>query len=204
MEESKKKRKGEKLKELQQHFSELKEEVHEHTYELVQLRRQVTELSLQVKASGPTTEAGDKPLNAGNPDELKLCYVCPRTGAAWFTSCPLDLIWGDDWNDAPYEHNAGDPYEDHYEGEGMDRKRVPHTLMKAFWDSPGHESPNAGMTNTSWSVKDINGGAVAWLTPARYCSNPGRPIYAGTSLEEFIRLVEATGGEVYLPRRFRE
>lgn len=32
----------------------------------------------------------------------------------FFTSAPLAAQWGDDWNDAPYEHNAGTPYPDHW------------------------------------------------------------------------------------------
>lgn len=37
------------------------------------------------------------------------CYV--EGNRAWFTTQSLDKQWGDDWNDAPYEHNAGRPYE---------------------------------------------------------------------------------------------
>ena len=39
---------------------------------------------------------------------LVLCYVYGPW--AYFTSRPLSEQWGDDWNDAPYEHNAGEPY----------------------------------------------------------------------------------------------
>lgn len=38
-----------------------------------------------------------------------LCYV--KEPWAYFTTQPLDKQWGDDWNDAPYEHNAEEPYE---------------------------------------------------------------------------------------------
>lgn len=37
-----------------------------------------------------------------------LCYV--DGNRAYFTTQPLDQQWGDDWDDAPYEHNAGTPY----------------------------------------------------------------------------------------------
>ena len=41
--------------------------------------------------------------------ELKLCYI---DGAwAYFTTQALADVIGDDWNDAPYECNAGAPYE---------------------------------------------------------------------------------------------
>lgn len=39
----------------------------------------------------------------------KLCYV--KGSFAYFTTQELSKQWGDDWNDAPYEHNAGEPYE---------------------------------------------------------------------------------------------
>ena len=37
-----------------------------------------------------------------------LCYV--KGPWAYFTTQPLKKQWGDDWDDAPYEHNAGEPY----------------------------------------------------------------------------------------------
>jgi hypothetical protein len=40
--------------------------------------------------------------------DYKLCYV--SGSFAWFTTQELSKQWGDDWNDAPYEHNAGSPY----------------------------------------------------------------------------------------------
>ena len=43
-------------------------------------------------------------------DEYKLCYV--DGNKAWFTN-NFEKQWGDDWNDRPYEHNAGLPY-DHW------------------------------------------------------------------------------------------
>lgn len=39
---------------------------------------------------------------------MRLCYVSGPF--AYFTSKELSEQWGDDWNDAPYEHNAGEPY----------------------------------------------------------------------------------------------
>ena len=36
-----------------------------------------------------------------------LCYV--DAPWAYFTTRRLSEQWGDDWDDAPYEHNAGTP-----------------------------------------------------------------------------------------------
>ena len=44
----------------------------------------------------------------------------------FFTNCNINLQWGDDWGDKPYEYNAGQPYSEHYEG----NKRVPHEVIK--------------------------------------------------------------------------
>lgn len=132
--------------------------------------------------------------------DLKLCYVDKQE--AWFTSCSLEKQWGDDWNDAPYEHNAGYPYEYHWEGEGEDRKRVEHQLLKIYWDSYDYQPPCATHLNSPWSVEDINKGKYPWLKTPNY-SKELPPIHAGTSLDEFIRLIEASdGGEIFLPRGF--
>lgn len=40
-------------------------------------------------------------------ENWKLCYV--SHGRAYFVE-DFENAWGDDWNDAPYEHNAGEPY----------------------------------------------------------------------------------------------
>lgn len=39
---------------------------------------------------------------------FKLCYV--HHNILYFTDS-FEKQWGDDWDDAPYEHNAGEPYE---------------------------------------------------------------------------------------------
>lgn len=40
--------------------------------------------------------------------EPVLCYISKPW--AYFTTQKLEDQWGDDWDDAPYEHNAGEPY----------------------------------------------------------------------------------------------
>lgn len=40
--------------------------------------------------------------------EFKLCYV--EGNKAWFTD-NFENQWGDDWDDKPYEDNAGYPYD---------------------------------------------------------------------------------------------
>ena len=130
--------------------------------------------------------------------DLKLCYVDGRDRFAWFTSIPLADQWGDDWNDSPYEHNAGKPYSTHKEGS----ERVEHHLVKVAWDGP-YETPaeQAGI-NSSWSVERINMGSIAWLIPTKWGTTEGadvKPIHAGASLVDFVIALEKAGGYAYLP-----
>lgn len=130
-----------------------------------------------------------------NMNEFRLCYV--ENGWAWFTTQDVRKQWGDDWNDAPYEHNAGEPYAwMSYMGE---RGTELYSLLKVAFDGP-LETPDAWHLNSPWSVEQINSGAVAWLVTARYTSGPQVAIPAGTTLAEFIELVKRAGGKVYLPR----
>lgn len=81
---------------------------------------------------------------------MKLCYVDPDSRIMYFTDTPIDKVWGDDWNDAPWEHNAGDPY--HQFGPF---KRL---IIAGELDLPGE-----GLLNSSYSVEQINMGIVPWL-----------------------------------------
>jgi len=127
------------------------------------------------------------------PKDAVLCYV--RGQWAYFTTQPLEKQWGDDWDDAPYEHNAGEPYED-WQQKASPRWRI----YKAAWDG-GFDEPCEGKLNSEWSVQDINRGAVPWLRTSRYSSGPKVCVLAGVGLDEFMRLVKDGGGRVYLPEQ---
>ena len=116
-----------------------------------------------------------------------LCYV--EGNWAYFTTQELSKQWGDDWDDAPYEHNAGTPYE--YDGE---EDAHPWEIVKVAWDGP-FETPDYNHLNSPWSVEQINAGAVAWLV-ARY-ADPMVVIPAGVTLSEFTKRVLSAGGSVY-------
>lgn len=90
-----------------------------------------------------------------------------RTHSAYFTRLDLLEQWGDDWNDAPYDCNAGEPYEN---SEG-DIIEVPFAFVGSE-DDEGYFSTypleynlpkDYGGGNCPWSVEDINLGAVPWL-----------------------------------------
>ena len=120
------------------------------------------------------------------PSNAMLFYV--SGGVAYFTTQPLNKQWGDDWNDAPYEHNSGTPYGPYKDGE----KWEIHELRFA-----GLDEPCDGYSNSPYSVEMINGGAVAWLRSSKYHSRARVAIPAGTTMPEFVRLAEKGGGEIY-------
>jgi hypothetical protein len=140
--------------------------------------------------------------------EPVLCYV---DGAwAWFTTKPLDDQWGDDWDDAPYEHNAGLPYGPLGEWSAEDGRHLPRgrdfrddgtpkwEVFKVAWDGPFETPADLASSNSRYSVRTINRGAVAWLAPTGYgAKGEARAIPAGTTLGEFVLLMEAAGGRVY-------
>ena len=124
----------------------------------------------------------------------KLCYVDPNRPKAWFTS-NWRHQWGDDWDDAPYEHNAGTPYHSYYE----DNKEIPISLKELYFDLPyDYETPCSNIINSKYSVEDINNHRVPWITYDKHY------IFAGTSYSNFIKQIEELGGTIYLPKNKKE
>ncbi len=117
--------------------------------------------------------------------EPALCYV---DGCwAWFTTAPLDEQWGDDWDDAPYGCNAGEPYEWRPDS-GVPQYTLTKVAVDAWVLSP----------HSHLSVRDINTKRLSWAT-IRGPRGGSVDIFAGTPLSEFKRLVLDLGGTVYLP-----
>lgn len=118
--------------------------------------------------------------------EFRLCYI--KNGKAWFTDS-FDNQWGDDWNDKPYEYNAGEPYDDWTEDSGIKHRIELQTLY--FETNSWSEKEPCDMGE--FSVEEINKGTVAWLHTDDY------NIMAGALMEEFIKTVMDNGGMVFLP-----
>lgn len=78
-------------------------------------------------------------------DSLRLCYV--EDGVMYFAD-DMKKIQGDDWDDAPYQHNAGTPFGKHLKAK---------IFFNKTWDVKEPKD------NGDYSVDDINRGAVAWL-----------------------------------------
>lgn len=122
-------------------------------------------------------------------ETFRLCYV--REPWAYFTTAPLDKQWGDDWNDAPYEHNAGCPYDSYREGE----QEIPCKIIQVAYDGE-LQAPCYHHTNSPYSVERINQGAIPWLSTPSY-EKEAVFIHAGVTLEEFRALIAKAGGKVY-------
>jgi hypothetical protein len=112
-----------------------------------------------------------------NNTDFKLCYI--SGDFAYFTTQDISKQWGDDWNDAPYEHNAGTPYE----GTEWAIKRLyfeAHLLKPCDY----HQ-------NSPWSVERINAGEEPWLK--QYDGKPEK-LFAGANIEVFCSFVRVHGG----------
>ena len=119
-----------------------------------------------------------------------LCYV--EGNWAYFTTQKLEDQWGDDFDDAPYEHNAGPPYE--FNKVDSDRGKDPWTITKVAFDG-GFYTPCDSHNNSPYSVEQINSGVVPWLNDWK---SDGIVIYAGTTLSQFCELVRKAGGTIYM------
>ncbi len=113
---------------------------------------------------------------------LKLCFV--KDQWAYFSPQePVELFF-EDWDDIPYEYNAARPY-------GSD-------IVRVAYDAPV-DTPSQLYGESRYSARQINHGAIAWLSPAPYDNVPnGQYICAGISLEDFKAAIKAMGGEVYV------
>jgi hypothetical protein len=125
--------------------------------------------------------------------DLKLCYV--KGNWAWFTSCSLDFQLGDGWTETPYEYSSMPPYGVHKTSDGKQKK---HKIVKVAFESD-YEEPCCDELRTKLSVVMINKGKIPWLKTSPYSSIELKPITAGTSLEDFIKIIRASGGDVFVP-----
>lgn len=121
----------------------------------------------------------------------KLCYI--EGNKLYFTDAPLEKQWGDDWDDAPYEHNAGEPYDD-------------ENITTAYVEDSSYSNlgmlitPCYGHQNSPYSVEDINlEKKIPWLRIKKKDNKNQEyiDIYAGASLEEVIQVIRENGGKIY-------
>lgn len=105
---------------------------------------------------------------------------------------------GDDWDDAPYEHNAGEPYNDWSEliedNEDIFKRKYKHHEIKhkVLYFEVDDWNDQRPCDMGRYSVEDINKQAVAWIHTDKF------NILAGTTIENFIDILERHGGKVFL------
>ena len=113
--------------------------------------------------------------------DYRLCYV---DGRLWFTS-DMDKQWGDDWDDAPWDCNAGAPY--------THETKVVSIYLEGIAQST---------VINNCSVQRINRLRLPWLATwdDKLC------IHAGTTLREVLKMAEDAGNAltVYAPVEFGE
>lgn len=153
-----------------------------------------------------------------DPSSIVLCYVDPDGHFAYFTTKPLEEQWGDDWNDAPYEHNAGRPKEpskrwyapdpqtrEWREGSDYNEDGTSMWQIVAVGIRHGLRTPaQLAGCNSRYSVDMINARETPWLTNEKWEHEfeGEQSIWAGMTLAEFIVQMEEWEGYVYLPREF--
>lgn len=127
--------------------------------------------------------------------EYKLCYVDGQK--AYFTD-NFEKQWGDDWNDKPYECNAGEPY-DHWnelieDNEDIFKRKYKHhqIKLKTLYFETDDWSEQKPCDMGRFSVEDINKGTIAWVHTDKF------NILAGTEIEEFIKIIKENGGKIYM------
>lgn len=127
----------------------------------------------------------------------KLCYV--EGNKAWFTN-NFEKQWRDDWNDKPYECNAGEPYDNWSEEiphkpPVYEKKYIHHPIKhKILFFEVNDWNDQRPCDMGRYSVEDINKQAVAWIHTDKF------NILAGTTYENFIDIIERYGGTIYLPK----
>jgi hypothetical protein len=91
--------------------------------------------------------------------------------------------WGDDWNDAPYEHNAGTVYAEYVE-RTVDIA-IPFDLYVI--------EPSDGQLNSSWCKEDMIHRKVAafWVDTDDYSGKTLLSVSYGDDVDEVLEKVKA-------------
>lgn len=88
---------------------------------------------------------------------FRLCFV--KDNCAWFTDS-FEHQWGDDWNDKPYEYNAGEPYEHWFDSNNVEH---PIGLTRVYFELYDNSYLLCPCDSGSFSVEEINNGIIPWI-----------------------------------------
>jgi hypothetical protein len=120
-------------------------------------------------------------------DAHLLCFV--TDDFAWFADRDPREVYGDDWDDAPHDCNAGEPYPNRgwqlvkvaFDGE--------HEVVTRLNNSPGEPY---------LSAKQLNARCSPWLVVNPYGTRRDQhPIWAGCTIRKFAALIALGNGHIY-------
>lgn len=144
------------------------------------------------------------------PEDARLCFVdkirgcwthdendeygdsieCDPILRLYFTPRHMNEQWGDDWDDAPYEHNAEIPYDFYF---NEDDKIQYYTIYQIeITLDREHEPilPCDNYRNSPYSVADINSGKHAWIYfEGSYKRCDGLSVQAGETFKEVMEKI---------------
>lgn len=138
-----------------------------------------------------------------NKKQYKLFYIQPNSKRpaplVCFTTGDITQEWGDDWDDAPWEHNAGTPYYNNADAQYFEMRIEDGDLtsIKTPEEHFGGNSP--------FSVKKINSGMFPWLTvdvwdPESRKYEEHKDLFpAGLTLDKFIKRCQSVGIRLWVP-----
>ena len=114
---------------------------------------------------------------------------------AYFTPLSLDEQWGDDWNDSPYDCNAGDPYDSvtdevtEHDGLKFVSKSHDITIVRIPFIVKSYNSrfPSDYGYNSPFCVRDINHGAVSWIYDYNSSNEKHVTVNAGDTPSQFVK-----------------
>lgn len=89
--------------------------------------------------------------------------------------------WGDDWNNAPYEHNAGKVYSEYIQGYVEFAFPLKYDVCEACH----------GYFNSPFSKEDMINRKIPCLTIS---TEPNIEIYFGDNIDEISKQIEEFGG----------
>lgn len=124
---------------------------------------------------------------------FRLCLIEENVWA-YFANVEPTAMGGDDWNDAPHDCNASQPY-----------PRAGQEVVRVAYDGP-YEMLGTQSTATTedrlygYSVDEINAKLIPWLADRGYGETYPKYkdlIWAGTTLAEFVTRMQRAGGNVY-------
>lgn len=152
---------------------------------------------LEGREGAEMTDTPKLTIIADPDDEFKLCY-CTKAWAYFTTLDPAEQL-GDDWHRRSDFENSP-PYEPSYDMDFDESGKPKWRIKKVAWDGE-FDLPNS-WERSAYSIEEVNRGFCAWLVPARYGppNSLAKPIPAGTTLNEFRRLIRLHGGRVYEER----